>query len=83
MSQLLAQLQVTPHGEFDYGDWIAALVDWRDLQARDVHALAIIVSMCTARAKRLLSSNSSDANSKQTVAFAHSITGIGRVGRLD
>lgn len=32
VSQLLAQLQVTPHGAFDYGDWIAALVDWRDLQ---------------------------------------------------
>lgn len=35
VSQLLAQLEVTPHGEFDYGDWIAALVDWRDLQDSD------------------------------------------------
>lgn len=32
VSQLLAQLEVTPQGAFDYGDWIAALVDWKSLQ---------------------------------------------------
>mmetsp|Transcript_18592 Transcript_18592/g.56153 ORF Transcript_18592/g.56153 Transcript_18592/m.56153 type:complete len:489 (-) Transcript_18592:1324-2790(-) len=32
VSQLLAQLEVTPEGDFDYGDWIAALVDWKSLQ---------------------------------------------------
>ena len=43
VSQLLAQLEVTPQGAFDYGDWIAALVDWKSLQVApspDAHAHA-------------------------------------------
>lgn len=35
VSQLLMQLEVTPQGEFDYADWIAALIDWKDVQACD------------------------------------------------
>ncbi len=34
LSQLLTQLETTSQGEFDYGDWIAALIDWRDVQVR-------------------------------------------------
>ena len=34
VSQLLMQLEVTPQGDFDYQDWIAALIDWRTLQVR-------------------------------------------------
>lgn len=49
VSQLLAQLEVTPHGEFDYGDWIAALVDWRDLQVGTVcGCVAHVKPLCVA-----------------------------------